>query len=215
VKRSRHWLWLLLLIPIGIGLARLRFDVEVLNLLPEQSPVVRGLKLYQQHFADANQLVITVSARDPNLAETAARTLAQFLREKTTLISSANWQPPWLEHPGQSAELLAYLWLNQPPDVFGQLTNQVASQNLNKILAETRERLTTSLSAEEIARLSYDPFELSRLPESPAKDLPQFGEGQELFASADGMFRLIFVQANKNLLNYKACAAWLSERDLA
>jgi predicted exporter len=211
VKRSRHWLWLLLLIPIGIGLARLRFDVEVLNLLPEQSPVVRGLKLYQQHFADANQLVITVSARDSNLAETAARTLAQFLREKTTLISSASWQPPWLEHPGQSAELLAYLWLNQPPDVFGQLTNHVAPQNLNKVLSETRERLNTSLSAEEIARLSYDPFELSRLPEGPAKDLPQFGEGQELFASADGTFHLIFVQANKNLLSYKACVAWLDE----
>ncbi len=48
----------------GRGLARLRFDVEVLNLLQADLPVVQGLKLYQQHFASARELVITVSTTD-------------------------------------------------------------------------------------------------------------------------------------------------------
>ena len=38
--RRRYWFWLLLLIPVGIGLGRLRFDVEVLNLLPDDLPAV-------------------------------------------------------------------------------------------------------------------------------------------------------------------------------
>ena len=53
MKSLRHWLGWLLLVPIGLGLARLRFDVEVLDLLPADVPVVEGLKIYQQNFANA------------------------------------------------------------------------------------------------------------------------------------------------------------------
>jgi len=34
---------------VGLGIYRLRFDVEVLNLLPRGEPVVEGLKLFQQY----------------------------------------------------------------------------------------------------------------------------------------------------------------------
>ena len=34
-------------------------------------------------------------------------------------------------------------------------------------------------------------------------------QGQELFASADGTFRLVFVQARGDIGNYRECAAWL------
>ena len=76
MKFSRHWLWLLLLIPMGLGLWRLRLDVEVLNLLPDQFPVVRGIKLYQTNFANARELIITVQADDPEVTEIAARSIA-------------------------------------------------------------------------------------------------------------------------------------------
>ena len=97
MKFSRQWLWLLLLLPIVVGLLRLRFDVEVLNLLPGNSPVVQGLKLYQQHFANARELIITVRAPDADSAEAAARALAQVLRAQTNLVAGVNWQPAWRE----------------------------------------------------------------------------------------------------------------------
>src|SRR5262245_49348175 len=112
---SRRWLWFLILIPVIAGVIRLRFDVEVRDLLPPHLPAFQGLKLYQQHFANARELIITVKAADPDQAEAAARTIAEQLRRQTYLVSGAFWQPPWLEHPAQSAELLAYLWLNQSP----------------------------------------------------------------------------------------------------
>src|SRR5437899_7284745 len=94
-----RWLWLLLLIPIGLGLARLRFDVEVFDLLPANLDVVEGLKLYQQHFANARELIITVRAPQAEQAENAARAIAERLRRQTSLVDTVTWEPPWLEHP--------------------------------------------------------------------------------------------------------------------
>src|SRR5438876_3821836 len=144
MSSSRRWLWFVLPIPIALGVARLRFDVEVLNLLPADAPAVQGLKIYQQNFANARELIITLRAPDPEAAENAARSLAEALRHKSEIIAEVTWQPPWLEHPDQAAELLAYLWLNQPPEMFGQLTNRLAIAGLPALLAAARQELATS-----------------------------------------------------------------------
>jgi predicted exporter/lauroyl/myristoyl acyltransferase len=209
-RRFRFLPWLALLTLIVIGLLRLHFDVEILNLLPSDVPAVEGLKLYQQHFANARELIITVRSPDAETTEAAARAIAETLSETGAHTASVAWQPPWLEHPGQSAELLAYLWLNQPPGVFGELTNRLAEKNLPALLASAREQLATSMSPGEIAQLSYDPYGLTRLPASVTGAAPAFGQEQEMFASADGTFRIIFVQANHDLVTYRDCATWLN-----
>src|SRR5207247_2398467 len=96
-------------------------------------------------------------------AEACARLIGGALSSRTRLTSSVTWQPPWLERPAQSAELVAFLWLNQSPETFGQLTNRLAATNLATVLNAAREQLATSLSPDEIARLSYDPFGLTSL----------------------------------------------------
>src|ERR1051326_5461229 len=143
MRRPARWLWLLLLVPLAIGVMRLRFNVEVLDLLPPQLKTVQGLKLYQQYFANARELIITLRAANPEQAETAAREIAENLRKETNLVTEVIWQHPWLEHPGEAPEFLAYLWFNQPPQVFGQLTNRLAESNVLAALAATREQLAT------------------------------------------------------------------------
>ncbi len=213
MKHPGRWLWLLLLLPITLGLARLRFDVEVFNLLPGDLPVVQGLKLFQQHFANARELLITLRAADAEQAENEARTLAERLREQTNLVASVAWEPPWLEHPGQVGALLAYLWLNQPPAFFQQLTNRLAPEKLPAVIADAREQLATTLSPEEIARLQYDPFGLTRLPEEIAAAAPGLSstQGQEAFSSTDGTFRVLYVKAARDLPTYRECDQWLEE----
>src|SRR2546421_10058926 len=120
LKHPGRWLWLLLLVPVVIGLVRLRFDVEVFDLLPSDLPVVRGLKLYQEHFSNARELIVLIQAQEAEQAEAVARNIAEGLRSRTELVSSVTWQPPWLEHPEQAAELIGYLWFNQPPQTFGE-----------------------------------------------------------------------------------------------
>src|SRR5262245_40722194 len=188
-RRRFRWWWLALIIPLAVGLARLRFDVEVLNLLPDKVPVVHGLKLYQKHFTSVRELVITLRAPNAESAESAARQIAEALRAKTTLVASAVWQPLLQEHLEHLAEFIAYPRLHQPPGAFAELTNRLAPARLGAVLREAREQLATTLSPMDLARLSHDPFGFTRLPETGGTGGAGYGEQPDWFASADGTFR--------------------------
>lgn len=205
----KRWWWALLLVAVAVGLCRLRFDVDVLNLLPPDEPTVRGLKLYQQHFANSRELVITLRAPEPEQAERLAKELAARLRQETNLVATVSWQPPWMDDPGQMAELLACLWLSQPPEAFAALTNRLAPDQLNTVLTQTKEILATSMSPMDVARRAFDPFDLLSMPGMTNFSGFATGQGQQLFASAEGNFRLLYVQAGMDLTSYRACASWL------
>ena len=207
---SRGWLWWLLVIPVALGAARLRFDVEVLNLLPDQLDAVRGLKLYQQNFSNARELILTLDGPDPEAVEQKARELARVLRAETNLVHKVTWQPSWLEHPDQAAELIAYLWFNQPPVVLHALARRLSGPELTNTLLDAREKLATSFSPSDVGMRGYDPLDLMHLPESAATAAPSMGNGEQLFASVDGTFRILFVEAKPSLVSYKQCRAWLN-----
>lgn len=201
--------WLLLLAPLLLGLARLRFDAEILDLLPGDQPAVQGLKLYQQHFANARELIITLRAGDGEEAGRFAGALAARLRAETNLIAGVSWQPPWMEQPAQAAEIVAYLWLNQPPGSFGALTNRLAPDHLGFVLADTREILATSLSPMDLARRPFDPYDLLSVPALASVSGFSAQQGDRMFASADGTFRALFVKARSDLGGYRECSDFL------
>lgn len=206
----RRWWWWLPAAVLLIGLGRLRFDVEILNLLPADLPVVQGLQLYQEHFADTRELILTIEASDAARAEDAARSLAESLRQQSQLVRDVTWQAPGREDPEAVAEFLAYLWLNQPEETVNTLVERLRPESLRSTLDEAREELATALSPMTLARLSYDPLGLTAVPDW---DLPM-GPGnpdQELFVSADGRFRVVFVEGPSSLTDYQHCASWLEE----
>ena len=205
----KRWWWALLVVAVGLGWCRLRFDVDILNLLPPDEPTVQGLKLYQKHFTNARELVITLRAPDAERAERLAGALADRLRQKTNLVAGVSWQPPWMENPGQMAELLGCLWLNQPPESFAALTNRLAPDRLQAVLTETKEVLATSMSPMDIARRAFDPFDLLNLPALTNLSGFSMEQGQQMFASSEGNFRLVFVQSGVDLSGYRQCASWL------
>jgi predicted RND superfamily exporter protein/lauroyl/myristoyl acyltransferase len=205
----KRWWWALLIVAVGIGVWRLRFDVDILNLLPPDEPTVQGLKLYQKYFTNARELVVTLRTPDAERAEKLASSLATRLRQQTNLVESVSWQPPWMEDPGQMAELLGCLWFNQPPAEFGALTNRLAPGNLKSVLANTKEVLTTSMSPMDMARRAFDPFDLLNMPSLNKLDAFSMEQGQQMFASQEGNFRLVFVQSAVDLGSYRSCASWL------
>jgi uncharacterized protein len=209
--RSRYWIWILLVVPLGLGLARLRFDVEILNLLPARLPVVVGLRSFQRNFSQARELVVTIEGAASEETEAAARSLAQVLQRETNLVEEVIWRPPWMENPAGAMELPAYLWLNQPPAIFGQLMDRLSAVNRASTLNETRERLATSFSPNDLAMGAYDPYGLTRLPESVLSAAPAMGTGEEMFVSAEGTFRMMFVEAKPDLTGYRACRSWLAD----
>jgi len=205
----KRWWWFLLLVAVGLGLARLRFDVDILDLLPPEEPSVQGLKLYQQHFTNARELVVTLRAPEAELAERLAGELAAALRQQTNLVEEVTWQPPWMERPDQLGELLGWLWFDQPPEDFASLTNRLAPDRLQPALDETRELLATSMSPMDLARRSFDPFNLLTMPALTNLSGMNLDQGNQMFASADGKYRLLYLQSAVDLTSYRACEGWL------
>ena len=193
--KFRSWLWLLALPLLVLGLVRLRFDVDVLNLLPGDLPAVRGLRLQQEHFAKAHELIITVRGADPEATTSNVRSLAEKLRLDPK-VQRAIWQAPWMENPRDAAELVAFLWYNGDPKAFADLAVHLSGANLTTALQSVRERLATTLSPEELARLPHDPLDLMNPPAvgGMSGGRPDFQTADRIFASPDGRFRLIFVQ---------------------
>ena len=200
----------MLFVPVvWLGLSRLRLGTDVLDLLPPHQPAVQGLKLYQQHFANARELILTIKASDAEQASTVAKETAAWLRQETNLITAVAWQPPWMEDPVQLGELLAFIRLNQEPHAFGEMTNRLTPGNLKSVLAETREVLATSLSPLEMARHAFDPYGLIELPGSNSLGGASLANPQAMFGSEDGSFRILYVQSRQDLTRYTACQTWL------
>jgi len=205
----KRWWWALLVLAVGLGFCRLRFDVDVLDLLPPDEPTVQGLKLYQQHFTNARELVVALRAPDADTAERRAGELATRLRQQTNLVAEVTWQPPWMERPDQLGELLGWLWFNQPPADFAALTNRLAPDQLTAALDETRDLLATSMSPMDLARRSFDPFNLLTMPALANLSGMSSDQGQQMFASTDGTYRLLYLQSAVDLTSYRACENWL------
>ena len=128
---------------------------------------------------------------------------------ESNLVAAVSWQPPWMENPAQAAEIVGYLWFNQPPLVFGELTNRLSAGRLHAVLGETREVLATSLSPMDIAVRSFDPYDLMNVPALKNFSGMSAEQGQGMFASADGTLRVLYVAARPDLTTYPANSAWL------
>jgi uncharacterized protein len=207
MKRRTAWIVALTTVLLAAaGLMRLRFDTDVLGLLPGDLPVVQGLKLHQKHFASAHELIITISASNAPDAEAAARLIATNLLDRPGFTRSVLWRPPWLDDPASAGEFLAWARLQQNPTTTFQLAQRLEPSRVASDLNEAREEMAVSLSPGSLARLSYDPLGLSDLPGGGGLE---FDSAQRLFSSADGTYRVLFVEPPATPANYKAEAAWL------
>lgn len=209
MNRVRLSLCCLCAVVLGLGALRLRFDAEILNLLPGYLPPVQGLKFYQRHFSSARELIILVESAEGSDSETTARSLAQLLREETNLVSEVIWQSPWAAGGDAAAELIATLWLNRPPAEVKELEQRLTATNLPRVAEESYNLLGTSLSPADIGLLSYDPFGLLRVPASVRQNGGTFDVGSDPFISNDERARLLFVEAEGDLEGYKECQAWM------
>ena len=210
--RSIRFGWLALgaaaLVFVATGLSRISFNVEILKLLPTHLPQVEGLSIFLKHFSQPTELIVTIEADTPETADAAADSIATKLGARTDLVKRVVARPPWEVNPATFSELLAFLVLNQPQEKIDGLLSRIAPENAPATLKTTLEKLNESVSSQEIALRSYDPFDLA----ASAVDASLLGGGpQSEFDSADGTFRVVYVEAPKPFANYKQTHAWLNE----
>jgi predicted RND superfamily exporter protein len=198
---------LLLLIGLAaVGLARLSLDVEVLNLLPADNPISQGLLMYQQHFLNAGELVVTLDGESNEQTLAAVDAVVKRVRPQTNLVERLFWQPPWNDSLAGSAQFLAYLWLNAPPEKVGELAERLKPEKFEETLSATRERMTTSLDPRDFMLLPRDPFNFASIS---AERSDTFQTPERFFSSEDGKFRIIYMYAAVPVQNYNECHAWV------
>jgi len=208
MKRRKVLILAGLAIILLVGFGRLRIDVDVFNLLPIDSRMVDGLKLYQRSFGTSRELIISLRSPDANQTEHAARSLAGELG-RSDLTTRVIWRSPFQEDPAALGEFLAYLWFNQPSDNYAELTRKLQKDQLQLTLDSTLERMATSMRPQEIARLSYDPFALTDLPGSVTSS--QAPWAKDPFASPDGSFRILFVAAPDETAGFLKYRRWVAQ----
>ncbi len=172
-----------------LTLPRIDIDTDVFNLLPAESREVQALQLYQRHFASAQDLLISLRAGNADQARVLAEQLAGDL-VMHDLATRVLWQAPSLD-PAERARMAAFLWINQDPQALLGLAQRLAPDQLDATLDESLQNLATSIDAIELARISQDPYGLSRSIDQ-AFGSEDNTAGQ--FRSDSGEFRLLVAQ---------------------
>ncbi|MCB1234462.1 MAG: MMPL family transporter [Verrucomicrobiae bacterium] len=194
------------------GGSRIRYAVDPLDMLPAELPEVEGMRGLYRHFVRENELILTLEFPGdtaPEAASAAAGELARTLRTRPDLSRSVMWRLPFEENPEAGAEMLAWLWLNGPPGALADLTARLSPDRSRERLADAIETLASGFLDAETMILSYDPLGLTALPgglETAA------GASGDLFASPDGRFRVLYLEApdGASFSGYRETAAWVA-----
>lgn len=190
------------------GLLRLRFDTDILSMLPGDLPEVKGLKVFHEAFSRNNELVVLIEGgeEDEGLLGEAAKSLGEHL-ERNGVAKRARWQPLWMSEPDGLSELLAYLWLNGDPALVEAQAAKLSPDASPATIKASLDEVATAMEGMDMVMKSHDPFGFLRHPAVGA--LTSSGEGGEAFESADGRSHLLFVEAPETIDGYRSAEAWL------
>ena len=214
-----RWYYVLLVavtIAMGwFGLSRLNYNVEVLDLLPQQMEGLEGTRVMRDTFQKANRLVITIEAADPVVAEAASLSLAEHLGTLKELCHKVSARPPLDSEGGEAAGaelagMVAYALANAPPERVRTLTEKLSGDGAQQAATATLEELTTSQDAQALAG-AYDPLGLTGplFEAADPKLLGATGAGNG-YRSSDGTFHLVFAEPLETTTDYHLVDQWLS-----
>lgn len=190
------------------GLMRLRFDTDILSMLPGNLPEVKGLKVFHEAFSRNNELVILIEggSEHEGLLGDAAKSLGDHLGANG-LAQRARWQPLWMDEPEGLAELLAYLWLNGDHTIVEAKAGQLSTENSAATIKASLNEVATAMEGADMVMKSHDPFGFLQHPAVAALTSPE--EIGEAFESADGRAHLLFVDAPGTIDGYRSAESWL------
>ncbi|MFC7336650.1 MMPL family transporter [Haloferula chungangensis] len=210
-KWWKHAVLLLMVAVAGLGLSRIRFDTDILSILPGEMPEVAGLKAYYEVFSVDEELVVLIEGSDDDAGTlgAASEELAGLLTQ-AGVASNARWKPRWMDQPEGMAELLGWLWLNGEKKDAENLVSSLSPEQIDTTMGEALERVATSLDGGEMMMSAHDPLGFLGHP-SMAAVFESAGEGGEGFESSDGSAHLFFVDAPGPIHGYKEAFDWIAK----
>ena len=195
----------------SFGLTRLRFDTDILSMLPGELPEVKGLKAFHEAFSKNDELILVIggSENDAGTLSEAAESLGKKL-EADGVVRHARWKPRWNDEPEGIAELLAYLWLNGDPAVTRALADRLTTEKSQATVKDALAKVATSMEGPEMVMLAHDPLGFLSHP-TVASLMNSSGQGGEAFESGDGRTHLLFADSPAPISGYRAADTWLKK----
>ncbi|MFT4177098.1 MAG: MMPL family transporter [Luteolibacter sp.] len=205
-------LLVLAILTATFGLIRLKFDTDILSMLPAELPEVKGLKAFHSAFSRQDELVVLIRGTDEDAGTLpdAAVSLAEKLRDSGA-VKSARWKPLWTEEPAGMAELIAYLWLNGDPEAVRAQVERLSPGRSEETLRDAHAKVGTSMEGVDMVMQAHDPLGFLAHPAITHLLEQQAGDGGGNFESPDGTAQILLVEAAQPLHGYREAEAWLKK----
>lgn len=206
LKWSGQRFVILAVIALAItGLFRLRFETDVLAVLPENQPSIEALRLVRAQFEDEKRIAVLMQHPE-EIFEEDAEALAEILQKKlpeATIEYGATFQ----SDPSSISESVAAVWSQAGEEEVASMVNLLTDgEALDAHLREVKRELGTSLDGEATALASYDPLGFLNLP--VLENLRDTGFD---YSSEDGTLRLVMVIREDLGTDYQEQAAWVAQ----
>lgn len=201
----------LLLIGVSYWIiaAHQRFDSEVLNLLPQGSPEVQGLKVFNSDFRQGRELIFALKG-DPDAITDFEEGFVAALRKEPWVTRVFAGSP--MESPDEIAalqNLVPELLLNLPDDRFAEATAALAPAALKARVEKLRAEIDSGSPRAEM-ETNIDPIGLVTKAMRPMASVYGMEKGQ-VMASEDGTLHLIPVVTNQPSLEQADCRAVMAQ----
>ncbi|MFD2256194.1 RND family transporter [Luteolibacter algae] len=198
-----------LLIVVGVsiaGLLRLRFETDILEVLPKNMPSVEALKISQKHFGNDQQVILLLQSYDEEIFEEDVADFVEYLREKLAP-AKVLYKAELEEDPTGFARSLADIWrYAQPTDMESLLARAGTEEGLKNHLDRVKAEIRTSFDQQETTMAAYDPLGFLMHPA-----IHQLLGGSFSFQSEDGKSQMVIIQSRTPTNDYKKHALWLEE----
>lgn len=200
-----------LLVAIGvfacafIVIFALRFNSDILDMLPGKFDSVRSLKVSDREFTNARQLIFGIrdDSDSLDLDEITAR-FAEEIRKEPWAVR-VTYAPP-LDSPEGIADLQKYLalplLLNLPEADFTKAIGALQPARITERLHDLRQKMETPSVAE--MKLSFDALGLVQEALKPLAGSMSTQTSQS-FISPDGTMHLVFVETNQSGIGAHEC----------
>jgi len=207
--RHRLRLIILLLLVIGFsvaGLTRLRFETDILEVLPGNLPSVEALKVSQKHFGNDSQVVLLLQSEGQEIDEQDVAELAAHLREKLSP-AKVLYKSELEEDPSSFGEALAEIWRYAPPAEVKRLSARLLDDAaLDAHIGEVKEEIRGSFDQEKSTMAAYDPLGFLQHPV-----ISEFIGSEMSFQSDDGKSSILLIQNPHPTTDYHKDVVWLGE----
>ena len=191
----------------GAGLSRLRFETDILEVLPKSLSSVQALQDFQKHFAQDRQVIVLLQSTEEEIEEEDTGDLAIHLRERWP-DAEVIYRSAFEEDPELFAESVALMWSYAPPEHVAVLMSRLVNEELfKKHLGQVKEDLKNSFDQQQSTMAAYDSIGFLQHP-----GLQSLLDSNMDFQSDDGKLRILLIsRKNENSVGYKDDLRWVEE----